>query len=300
VSLLVCVVLAGCAAENRGAVQAAGSDGQLTVVATMTVLAEFAEEVGGGHVTVTSLVPLGGDPHGYEPVPGDAAAVSEADVVIDNGMGLLPWFDALKTNVEGHLLVLAEEIEGDARTDREGRPDPHFWMSPAYAADYVTAIEEALATADPQGADHYRANAEAYRDHLTAVDQEVGEILGVVPAGTRHLVTYEDAYGYFADHYDFEVAGSVLGATTEEEPSAQHLRELVDLLADRDVAAVFPQATENPAVMEWLARDAGVELGEELFVDSLGDPGSGTETYAGLLRSNAKAIAEALGGGGDE
>lgn len=292
-------VLAGCAPEDGGPADAANDGDRVGVVATMTILAEMAEQVGGERVAVTSLVPIGGDPHTYEPVPGDVAEVSEADLVLDNGLGLSPWFEALESNVDGRLVVLAEDLAEEARSDRDGRPDPHFWMSPAHAARYVTAIEDALVALDPERAAEYEAGAQAYREHLAAADEEVREILEVVPPEHRDLVTYEDAYGYFAEHYDFEMAGSVLGATTEEEPSAQHLRQLVDLIEEQGVRAVFPQVSENPAVMERLAKDAGVELGGELFVDSLGEPGSGAETYAGMLRANAEAIAEGLGGGSD-
>lgn len=145
-------------------------------MASMSALAEFADAVGGERVDVTSLVPIGGDPHTDEPVPEDAARVSDADLVLDNGLGLSPWFEALRTNVDGHLLV---------------------------------------------------------------------------------LVTYEDAYGYFANRYDVEVTGTVLGATTEEGPSAHHLREFVDLVKRNSLPAVFPQVAENPSVMERLAEDAG-------------------------------------------
>lgn len=299
----VLLLVAGCAAESGAdsgePAATAGGEERVTVVATMTVLAEFAERVGGDHVTVTSLVPVGGDPHTYEPVPGDVATIAEADLVIDNGLGLSPWFEALAVNVEGRLLVLAEEFEDRADTDRDGRPDPHFWMSPAYAAEYVDAIGEELATLDPDRADSYEDRARAYQDRLASLDADLRDTLEAVPPEQRHLITHEDAYGYFADHYDLDVAGSLLGATTEEEPSARQLRRLVELTRERGIAAVFPQATENPSVMRQLARDAGAELGDELRVDSLGEPGSDTDTYEGLMRANAAAIADALGGSRD-
>lgn len=283
------------AACEAPAAQPAADDEQLAVVASMTIIGEFADAVAGEQAAVTTIVPVGGDPHSYEPVPADARAVAEADVVLDNGFGLSPWFRSLATNVSGRLVKLADAVDVDAVTDRNGRLDPHLWLSPELAAGYVDAIEEALADADPAHAEAYAANAQRYRKDLAALDEEVAAVLDDVPEDRRKLVTHEDAYNYFAAHYDLEATASAVGATTEEEPSARDIRRLVDRVEQEAIPAVFPQVGENPAVMERIARDAGATVGEALYVDSLGEPGSRAESYAGMLRANAEAVADGLG-----
>lgn len=271
------------------------ADDRLAVVASMTIIGEFAEAVAGERAAVTTIVPVGGDPHSYEPVPADARAVAEADVVLDNGFGLSPWFRSLATNISGRLVKLADTVDVDAVTDRNGRLDPHLWLSPELAAGYVDAISEALADADPANADAYAANARRYREDLAAVDEEVAAVLDDVPEDRRKLVTHEDAYNYFAAHYDLEATASAVGATTEEDPSARDIRRLIDRVELDAIPAVFPQVGENPAIMERIARDTGATVGEALYVDSLGEPGSPAGTYAGMLRANAEAVADGLG-----
>lgn len=287
------LLVAGCGGP---AAQPAPGDERVTVVASMTIIGEFAEAVAGEQAAVTTIVPVGGDPHSYEPVPADARAVAEADVVLDNGFGLSPWFRSLSTNISGRLVKLADRVDVDAVTDRNGRTDPHLWLSPELASGYVDAIEAALAEVDPAGADEYAENARRYRDDLAALDEEIAAVLGAVPESSRKLVTHEDAYNYFAAHYGFETTASAVGATTEEDPSARDLRRLVDRVEQEDVPAVFPQVGENPALMERVARDTGANVGEALYVDSLGEPGSSAETYPGMMRTNAQAVADGLGG----
>lgn len=295
----VCVVVSalalfGAACEPPAA-QPASDDDQLAVVASMTIIGEFAEAVAGEQAAVTTIVPVGGDPHSYEPVPADARSVAEADVVLDNGFGLSPWFRSLATNISGRLVKLADTVDVDATTDRNGRVDPHLWLSPELASGYVDAIEEALARADPANAEAYAANARRYREDLAVLDEEVAAVLDDIPERHRKLVTHEDAYNYFAAHYDLEATASAVGATTEEDPSARDIRRLIDRVEREEIPAVFPQVGENPAVMERIAEDTGAAVGGALYVDSLGDPGSPAETYAGMLRANAEAVADGLG-----
>lgn len=283
----------------QAVVQDTADEGRITVVATMSIIGEFAEATAGDRASVTTIVPRGGDPHSYEPVPADARAVAEADVVLDNGFGLSPWFRSLADNISGRLVKLADTVDMEPVTDRNGRPDPHLWLSPDFAAAYVDAIEEALAAGDPANADAYATNAQDYRDHLEALDEEVAAMLDDIPERHRKLVTHEDAYNYFAAQYDLEATASAVGATTEEDPSARDIRRLIDEVQREGIPAIFPQVGENPAVMQRVARDSGAALGDELYVDSLGEPGSTAETYAGMLRANATALVDGLGADSD-
>lgn len=288
------VLLAGCAPAPS---EAAERD-TLSVVATMSVFAEFAEAVGGDLVSVETLVPVGGDPHTFEPVPSDAAKIARADVVLDNGLGLSPWFEPLATNAEGELVILTERLAADARA-RGGEVDPHLWMVPPFVADgYVPAIEEAFARADPRHAEVYAANAARYREELAALDARLAARIATIPPANRKLVTSHDAYSYFADHYGLKVVGTAAGVTTEQEPSARAIRALIDEVRAQDVPAVFLETTVNPALIERVGLDAGVAIGAPLYGDSVGEPGSGAETYVGMMEANVEAIVEALGGEG--
>jgi ABC-type Zn uptake system ZnuABC Zn-binding protein ZnuA len=265
----------------------------LRVVASMSVIADFARQAGGAHVEVVSLVPTGADPHTHEPTPADARAVADADLVLANGAGLEPWFDAL-AGVDGAEVVrLTDALHGELRAEEDGAPDPHLWMVPDFAAVYVDALAEALAEADPARAAEYRANADAYAAELEELDEELAGALAGIPPERRVLVTPHDAYAYFADAYDLEVA-TVVGVSTEEEPSAAAVQRVIDEVRAREVPTVFVEATVNRAVIDRIAADAGVEVGRPLYGDSVGGPGSGAETYVEMMRANADALVEGL------
>ena len=284
------VLATACGAEGS----ASDETGELQVVASMTVIAHFAEQVAGDHADVSSVVPVGGDPHVYEPVPSDARAVSDADLVLYNGTGLEPWFADLVGGSGRPAVAMTEELADQVVDDEEGDPDPHLWMVPPMAAVYVEVIAEGLADVDPDHAEDYRDNAAAYIAELEELDAELSAAVEEIPSEQRVLVTSHDAYAYFADHYGFEVLGTVVGVTTEEEPSASIVRRLVDDVRDAGVSAIFVETTVNPRVIEQIARDAGVEVGDPLYGDSLGEPGSGADTYEGMMRANVQSLVDGL------
>ena len=292
VLLVLGVVAAGCAAQ--GAPEQGGSSGdRLEVVASMSIIADFAEQVGGEAVDVTSLVPIGGDPHVYEPTPSDARAVDSVDLVLGNGVGLEPWFDDLVAASGQDVVTVAHELSHLVVDDEDGEDDPHLWMVPPLAATYVERIADELADLDPAGAQTYRDNAAAYVDRLEALDAELTDELEQIPDQHRVLVTPHDAYSYFADHYGFEVE-TVVGVSTEEEPSASQVQHLVDVVRETGVPSVFLESTVNPAVIERIAADAGVEVGAPLYGDSVGEPGSGADDYVGMMRANVAALVDGL------
>ncbi len=287
---LVLLLAAGaCASSSAGG----ADDERLRVVASMSVIADFAREVGGDHVEVTSLVPVGADPHVHEPTPADARAVDEADLVLGNGVGLEPWFDSLVAGSDQQVITVTEELEGLVVDDEDGEPDPHLWMVPPLAAAYVERIAEELVALEPDLAEDVEAHAQRYVARLARLDDEIAETIAEVPEERRVLVTSHDAYSYFADHYDLEVA-TVVGVSTEEEPSAARVQRLVDLVRDAEVPTIFVETTVNPAVIRRVADDAGVEIGDPLYGDSVGEEGSGADDYVGMMRANAEALAAGL------
>lgn len=286
-------------AATCGVPPARGSAGRPLVVTTISILADFVEAVGGERIEVRSIVPIAGDPHVYEPTPSDARLAADADLIVRNGLGLERWLDKLIESAGGVPVVTATDgltaIVEESGT-YAGDPDPHMWMDPSLARHYVETIRDALVDLDPPGREAYRANAERYLRELAELDTWIEAQSGSIPPQNRKLVTTHDAFRYFGVRYGLEVVGTIWSISTEREPSADEIRRLVDAVREHGVLAVFVETTISPKLMEQVARDAGVTVGEPLYGDSVGEPGGGAETYVGMMRHNAEAIVSALGG----
>jgi ABC-type Zn uptake system ZnuABC Zn-binding protein ZnuA len=276
--------------------------GEAAVVATTTIAGDFVRNVGGERVGVDTLVPAGADPHGHEPRPSDAVALSEADVVVKSGGDLDQWLDDLIDNAGGDaaevtLLDSVEAIEGEAEEDHD-ELDPHWWQDPRNAILAVEAIRKALAEADPDGRRTYEQNARAYVAELRALDEEIERCMQRVPSDKRKLVTTHDSLGYFAERYDVEVIGSVIPSlSTQAQPSAKDVDALVEQIEDEGVEAIFPEAAVSQRLEQAISRESGAEVGGELWADSLGGEGSGADTYVDAMRANATTLAEGMSGG---
>jgi zinc/manganese transport system substrate-binding protein len=269
-------------------------------VTSISILADFVRAVGGDAIAVESIVPVGGDPHVYEPVPSDARKLARAAIVFRNGAGLERWMDRLigTTSDRRPVVTLADGLTPivQASGTYQGRPDPHMWMDPSLAARYVLRIRDVLAQRYPAHAAAFRRNAAAYLDELAALDAEIRGRVERIPPARRKLVTTHDAYRYFATRYGLELVASIWGISTEAEPSAAEVSRIVTAVRNAGVPTVFVETTVNPKLMQRIARDAGVRIGAPLYGDSVGGPGSGAETYLGMMRANASAIAAGLAG----
>ena len=298
--LLLAALTAGC--EEATGEETAGRDGRapLEVVATMTIVGDLAEQVGGEAVDVEVVVPVGADPHTFEPRPSDAETVEGADFLVSNGGGLEErWLSDMLARSDAEHVALAEGLDARVFDEGEdaGEPDPHFWNDPVIVRDhYVPALVGALAEALPEGeADALAERAEAYTAELDALDAWAGEAVETIPAEQRKLVTTHDAFAYFGERYGVEVPGSLYGVSTESEPSPAEVTELVETIREQEVVAVFVETLTSPELMERVAGEAGVELGEDLLGDSVGEE-EGTDTYVGMMVTNISAIVEGLGG----
>ncbi|HEY8552053.1 MAG TPA: zinc ABC transporter substrate-binding protein [Thermaerobacter sp.] len=300
------------------------------VVASTTILADLASQVGGPRVRVHSLLAPGQDPHSYEPVPRDALAMHRARLVLLNGYGLDLWAERLleglpeagdpgpagdgvpgtgprPSHPPGHPdrppLPLVVRVAESADTEPlpwpgdGSRADPHLWMDPVRVMGYVDVIRDALIQIDPAGAAFYRRQADRYKAALAELDGWIARQVAAVPPERRLLVTTHDAYRYFGRRYGLRVVDTVWGISTEEEPSAADLARLMGHLRRYGVPA-FVESTINPKLMEELAAQAGVSIGGRLYADSVGPPGSGAETYLGMMRHNVRVITAALGASG--
>lgn len=272
------------------------------VVATISILADFVGAVAGDTLVVETVVPVGGDPHTYEPVPSDARRLARAAMVFRNGLGLERWLDKLigAARPDRPVVSLTEGFAGLRVTAGAyaGDPDPHAWMDPHIAIRYVDAVERSLRARYPQHAATYAANAVRYREQLATLDRDIRALMNTVPPARRQLVTTHDAFRYFAQRYGLNLVASIWGISTETEPSAREVASIVGAIRKSGVPAVFVETTINPKLMQRIAAEAGVRIGEPLYGDSVGAPGSGAASYLGMMRANAQAIARGLAGPG--
>jgi zinc/manganese transport system substrate-binding protein len=278
---------------------AAGADAGPYVVATTGIWADVVGKVAcDGTFGVRTLLPTGTDSHAYEPSLGDRRVLDGAALVVANGLGLEERLDdTLDTVEDGGVPVLriGDHVATLAEEDEEGHPgaDPHVWFDPTRVSAALPALGDALVAA---GADDQRIGTcvAATQDELADLDAEIADTLAVVPAERRVLVTNHDSLGYFADRYDFTVLGSILPSTsTLTEASPGQLEALGEAIETEGVPAIFAESVSSTADADALAERLGVDV-VVLYTESLGEPGSGAETYADFMRYDAQAIADAL------
>jgi len=276
----------------------APSDGRLHVVTTTTVFADLVRQVGGDAVTVSSIVPPGGVVETFDPTPSDLRAVSEADVIVMNGLGLDAWLTPVLQDgaATAPLVVLAEDLEGVTYQSGDG-PDepanPHLWLDVSYAMKYVERIVDALAEADPGNADRYRNGGNTYLARLAALHQETRDRILRIPESDRLIVSFHEAFPYFAAAYGLTIVGTLVDAPGQD-PSAGEIAALVDAIRVSGAKAVFGEAQFSPDLVETVASEAGVVFETNLYNDSLGDPP--VDTYEGLIEWDVDRVVEALGG----
>lgn len=296
----------------------------LNVVATFSVLGDFVTQVGGDRVNLTTLVPVGGDPHTFEPSPADSVALADADLIFEIGLDFETWLEDMvaASGTDATRVALGETLDplpaaahgraaeasaapteaagqdqaeqGSGSKPPHGEFDPHVWHDPQRAMKMVEAIRDALIAADAAGEDTYRLNAENYLRELTLLDAELEAAFALIPEQNRLLFTSHEAFGYLGARYGLTV-DAVLGITTESaDPPAAEIAAIITEIRDSGVPAVFAENAINPNLIEQIAADAGVTLGPPLF-DVLGEPGSEGDTYLKMMRHNALAIVSALG-----
>lgn len=281
-----------------------GAGERLRVIATTTIVGDVVARVGGEAIQLTVLLPIGADPHTYEPRPSDLTALAQAHVVFINGLGLEEFLERTIQNVGNAPIVSvsesiqprmleAHEHEEEHEGEHEEGVDPHVWMDVRNVMVWVENIQRALSALDPGNASLYAANAAAYRAELEKLDAWILEQVAQVPPQNRKLVTNHPAFGYFADRYGFEQLATVYPVSPGSEPSAQDVAKLEETIRQFGVPAVFAETTVNPKLAEQVARDTGIRL-VTLYTGSLGGPGSGAESYIAMMRYNVTAIVDAL------
>jgi ABC-type Zn uptake system ZnuABC Zn-binding protein ZnuA len=269
------------------------SDTRLKVVTTTTVFADIISNVGGDRVSVLSIIPAGAGPEDYEPKPDDARKLADANLIVSNGVGLDAFLDRLidaAGEQSARRLVLGEGIP---TIEVEGEPNPHFWLDPTMVVDhYLPAIATTLSELDPTGAATYEANRSAYAAKVRDLDAATRAKIETIPPANRKLVTFHDAFPYFAAHFGLELIG-VIVANVGQEPTAAQLAALVDSVKASGTRAVFSEAQFNPDLARTLADEAGVtRVVTTLYNDTVGPPP--VNTYLTMMEWNVDQIVGAL------
>ena len=267
---------------------APAADQKLVAVATFSILADLAQRVGGDHVEVLPLVGPDEDAHVFEPGPKESAKLAGASMLVANGAGLEPWLDRLATasGFVGTTVIATEGVTLRAH-------DPHAFQDLANAQIYVANIARGLSTADPAHADDYAANATALTAEMKALDQELEASFAAIPDERRRVLTSHDAFGYFGAAYGIAFV-AVQGISTEAEPSAEDLAQIVRQAREGHVSAIFVENMADPRMAETVAQESGVKIGGALYADALSQSDGPAPDYLSLMRYNAQKLLAAL------
>ncbi len=270
---------------------------RIPVVASFSILADLVRNVGGERVSVTSLVPPGGDAHVYTPTPQDARKLADARLVIINGLKFEGWIDRLVTSsgTKARIGVAARGLAPLQRTDDHGHKgaDPHAWQSIANVKLYVANIRDDLIAVDPAGQSAYAAQAGAYLARLDALEGEVCAAIAAIPPERRKLVTTHDAFGYFSAAYGLAFIAP-LGVSTDSEASAQDIARIIRQVRAQKIPAIFLENVSDPRLTRRIAAETGAKVGGALYSDGLSPPDGPAGTYIDMVRYNIRELQVAL------
>ena len=299
VALTAMVALSACSDDPE-------STGALKVATTVAPITSIAANIGGERVDVEGIVPEGTNSHTFEPAPQVAELLSTADIILINGLQLEePTKDLAESNMKDDavLVELGDEVlpEEDYIFDfsfpeEEGKPNPHLWTDPTYAVEYAEVIAETFSAQDPDNADYYAKNLDAFTEKANALGDALSADQESVPEGNLKLVTYHDAYAYFAETYGWDVVGAVQPKNFED-PTPAEVALLIDQVESEGVTTIFGSEVFPSAVLEEIGNATGVRYEDTLRDDDLpGEPGEADHSWLGLMRYNYVTMIEGLGG----
>ncbi|WP_438314507.1 metal ABC transporter substrate-binding protein [Sporosarcina sp. FA9] len=300
-TLIVVALISAC---GQGATSPKEKDEKLQIVTTYSIVYDMIKNVGGEHVEVHSLAPIGSDPHNYDPLPNDLVLTTDADAVFYNGLNLEEgnaWFNEMietagKSIEDTNVIRVSEGVE-PMHLSSEGHKneeDPHAWLDVRNGIKYVENIREALKKIDATHADDYDKNAEKYISELTQLHDEIREMMAEIPVEKRVLVTSEGAFKYFSAAYDFQAA-YIWEINSHSEGTPEQLKSIIQIIKNEGVPSLFLESSVDPRSMEAVSRETGVPIHGKIFTDSLGKAGGDGETYIKMVKWNAEMIADGLG-----
>jgi ABC-type Zn uptake system ZnuABC Zn-binding protein ZnuA len=276
------------------------------VLAVESFLADIAQNVAGDRVKVDTLMPLGMDPHSFEPTPKEVAKVADCQVLIINGAGFEEFLNEMLKNAGGSRQIIEVSIGLTNRTAREGEADlankdhlqeedPHFWLDPNNVIHYAENIRDGLSQADPTGVEIYAKNTDVYITQLKELDAWIASQVEQIPLERRLLVTNHESLGYFADRYGFTIVGAVIpSVSTSASPSAQQMAALAEEIKASGAPAIFVETGSNPQLAKQLAGETGVKIVSDLYTHSLSGSNGPAPTYIEMMHYNVQQIVDAL------
>ncbi len=266
------------------------------VVTTTSMIADLLSELSGDEVIIKSLVPIGGDPHLYEPTPGDAQLLNKADLILKNGFTLEGWLDELIENsgTKGEVVVATKNVSPIKSAVYENAVDPHAWMDVQRVAHgYMVNIKDALIKIKPDAQEVFDFNFGVYQKQLLELNQYITDQIQTIPQEKRILITSHDAFQYYGKAYGIQLE-SIIGISTEEEAKSSDILRINKMIKEKKIPAVFVESTINPKMLEQIAKDNKVVIGGKLYADSLGDEDSGAHSYYDMMKQNTNQIVAAL------
>lgn len=301
VLVVIVVLAAGCVGTNGD-----GDDDRLRVAATVSPITSLVESIGGDRIRLTGIVPEGINSHTYEPAPSVAITLSEADIIFANGLFLEePTIRLAEENARDDAVIVTladltitpeEWIYDFSFPESDGHPNPHLWTDPLLAKKFAEIIHDNLVELDPDNTDYYDANFEELAARLDDLDRRITAAVQTVPPQHRKLLTYHDSFPYFAQRYGFEIIGAIQPADFSE-PSPREVADLITLIRDEDVPAIFGSVDFESSVLESISDESGAAFIDSLRDDDLpGGPGDPRHSYLGLMLTNMEIMIAGLGG----
>jgi len=290
------LLFTGCTIQNL----APEDDKLLQVVSTSTIIADLTRRVGGDEIAHQGILQPGSDPHVYEPTPRDSVALEKADLILYNGFNLEPGLIKMikSTGVKADKYAIGEVVDPlNFEYQGQKEPDPHVWGDAQNAITMTEAIRDRLIKLEPEQETIFTENANKLVAELKQVDEWIDAQITTIPINHRKLVTTHDAFQYYTNAYGLEMAGTLIGISTEEQPSAQTVKNLANDIKIMQIPAIFAETTINSQLIQTVATEAGVKLApQELYSDSIGASGSQGDSYIKMLVANTKSIVKSLGG----
>jgi ABC-type Zn uptake system ZnuABC Zn-binding protein ZnuA len=292
-TVVVMILLSGCSGSSTIQSTTIGS-----VLVVETFLADMTQNVAGDRMVVETLLPIGVDLHSYQPSPRDVIKVSRSSVLVISGGGIEAGFlTSLLENAGGkHSLITASDgIAAITGSNEFPQGDPHFWLDPIQAIQYVENIRDGLIKADPDGEQSYRQNADNYIKELNDLDTWIKQQVDQIPIGDRKLITNHDSLGYFARRYGFEIIGSLIpGLSSEASPTARDLINLVEHINSSGAKAIFLETGVSTKLADQISSETNVTLVTDLYIGSLSQPDGPAPTYIEMMKYDVTRIVDAL------
>lgn len=277
--------LAGAQAQTR-----------IEVVASFSILADLARQIGGERVAVTTLVPPEADGHVFQPAPQDAKRIAQARAVIINGLGFEGWMERLIKAAGGKPRIITASQSIKPLKSSEGHShglDPHAWHDIANVKAYVATIRDGLIAIDPEGEGTYRQRSQSYLAHLDQLDSEIKASLADLAPERRVVVTSHDAFGYYARAYQIRMIAPQ-GVSTETEASAKDIAKVIRQIRTQKIPAVILENVSDPRLLEQIAKETGAKIGGKLYSDALSLETGPASTYIDLMRYNTRTLKDAM------